>query len=80
MFFFSPKGSTPLFVACQAGHLEVVRVLLRAYANPEAQMDQGGMKKRPIDAAREGGFKEIEKYLQNNVPDAGEYPDLVEDS
>ncbi len=32
--YFSPKGFTPLFYAAQRGHVEIVRLLLEAKADP----------------------------------------------
>lgn len=67
------KGSTALYVAAQNGHFDVVKALVRAYANPDCEYRTESKARRPVDIAKESGFKEIERYLKQSLPYAGEF-------
>lgn len=54
------EGETPLHYASEAGHLEVIHLLLRAGAKVDVRRRSGGEK--PVDLARD---QECWKALQN---------------
>ncbi|MFW6189238.1 MAG: ankyrin repeat domain-containing protein [Planctomycetota bacterium] len=53
--------STPLHLAAEGGHLEVVKTLVRAVADTDA-LDELGL--TPQDAARIEGQWRVERYLR----------------
>jgi ankyrin repeat protein len=53
-------GCTPLFIAAQQGHLEAVRLLLEAGANPSLVRVDG---KPPLSAARSHGHADTVALL-----------------
>jgi len=74
------KNTTPLYIACASGKLDIVKILVRAYANPDikSELAGGGKKKLPIQIAKESGFTSIVSWLRNHTPDAGQYPNLID--
>jgi ankyrin repeat protein len=62
---FSDRGSTALYVSVQNGYSEIVAELLNQHANPHVVFFNNQKKRRPIDIARENGYKEIEKVLKD---------------
>ncbi|EAX87669.1 sex-determining protein, putative [Trichomonas vaginalis G3] len=54
------NGETPLFIASQKGHLEVVEYLISIGANKEAKNKDGYT---PLICASENGRLEVVKYL-----------------
>ncbi len=57
-------GWTPLMVACQAGSLEIVIMLLDAGANP---LSKSPMFKTAVEIARENGRMHIAEYLMQRL-------------
>jgi ankyrin repeat protein len=72
------KGATPLYIACASGKLDVVKILVRAYANPHVRVETGAKKKTPISVAKENGLQSIVNWLRHNVPEAGQYSTLYD--
>lgn len=59
-----PGGKTPIYWAAKHGHVEVVKVLLDAGADPYKAADDGMV---ALDIARENGHEECVKALQVQV-------------
>ena len=55
------SGPTPLAVACEAGHMEVVKFLMERDKEGRALMGAGGT--TPLHVAARGGHIEVVKYL-----------------
>lgn len=53
-------GKTPLYLAAEHGHLEIVRILVEAGADPNAGDFSG---RTPLDSATENGHQEVARYL-----------------
>jgi ankyrin repeat protein len=73
ILIYSSKGSTALYVAAQNGHSDVVKALVKAYANPDIEYRTDSKARRPVDIAKESGYKEIERFLKTSLPYAGEH-------
>ena len=58
------KETTPLWVACRHGHVEIVKLLLAAGVNANEGNNVGVT---PIDIAREKGHTEIVKILKEHI-------------
>ena len=63
-----PLGWTPLMVACQGGHAEVVKLLVMAGANLELRSP---MEKTALEIAREHGWVDIVGILEGHGGGAG---------
>ena len=55
------SGRTPLAVACEAGHMEVVKFLMERHKEGRALTGAGGT--TPLHVAARGGHIEVVKYL-----------------
>ena len=54
------KGATPLMIACQNGHKRMVKMLLKRYANPNAQNNAG---QTALHFCFKFGHNELGEYL-----------------
>ena len=54
------KGATPLYIASQNSHTDVVSLILKFSANPNSQMDDGSS---PLYIASQNGHTEIISLL-----------------
>ena len=58
------NGMTPLHIAAQMGHINVVKLLVAHTNNPNVPNTLSG--KTPIEYATKKGHKDIVEFLQNN--------------
>ena len=54
-------GATPLFIAAQRGHLEVVRLLVESGANKDQGLTDVGT--TPLFIAAQNGHREVVRFL-----------------
>ena len=55
-------GATPIFLAAQNNHIEIVKILLKATDNPNAAMNNGST---PMSIATQKNHQEIVQLLEN---------------
>ena len=63
------KGATPLYVACEEGHTDVVALLLKRGADPEEPLNKGNT---PLSVTRLKGYDDIEELLQKCLEEQDE--------
>ena len=56
------NGVTPIFVAAQNNHIEIVKILMKATDNPNAAMNNGST---PMSIATQKNHQEIVQLLEN---------------
>lgn len=71
----SAEGATPLMLATQGRHVEVVKLLLAADAKPTTPMcgPQGAQDTTPLHEAAERGYDEIVALFMNVITDERDY-------
>ena len=58
----STERATPIFVAAQNNHIEIVKILMKATDNPNAAMNNGST---PMSIATQKNHQEIVQLLEN---------------